>query len=210
MASAGLSYIGVEVFYQFVPPRFRISCDLSELYVQRKEALDRMNEIGDKLRSTSEQFKDSSLTFQFIPPAPPAPEGSHDARADQPVIHIRLMDDTEEPSTNTNAPPVHLWINLLPDNGKERREHFVVDDFWDFSQIKFDELVTDLDGLQLEDLEGIDTSRYAEMQRLGALEPDVQKLVKEQRISDAEKMYHQKKVDDQMRMFEDDLMEEIR
>ncbi len=49
MASVGLEYVGVEVFYNSVPPRFMVSCDLVEITAQHEQVLAMMKEVGDSL-----------------------------------------------------------------------------------------------------------------------------------------------------------------
>lgn len=190
MASVGLNYVSVVVYYDVVPPRFFVSCYLSEISAQIKQMEARLDEENASLRSAAEHCKDSTKRFRFVAPVP---EG-HDEEDDQTDGPIRIQIFDEQPSINSNAPPVHLWVHV-PRGDQVQKEHFVVDDFWDFIQVKFDDLDIDSGDPQLEHVDAMDTTR-CKVHHSGRYPPQVQEMLKPQRgkmPTDPEKIFDKMK-----------------
>jgi len=207
MASVGLEYVGVEVFYNSVPPRFMVSCDLVEITAQHEQVLAMMKEVGDSLFLDAIGLKD----YTKKPRSASSLSGAREEHGDQTgeTIRIQLNDKTDEQtSLNSNVPPVHLRVHVLQGD-RVRDEHFVVDDFWDFVQIKFDDLVLDSDEAQLGSGDAMGANRY-EADHFKRYSPEVQRMMKEQRLFDSERRLAEQSVDDRLKNCEDKIMAQVK
>lgn len=204
MADVGLNCFGVEVYYNFFPPNFMVTCELTEFLEQRNELSGVMAELSDTLHSVTECLNSASAVLD----APPESESYNDmgSSAEPFRIQLQLEDTVEQTDTNSNAPPVHLWIHV-PLAGRKLKEHFVIDDFWDFVQIKFDDSVFDSEYPQLD---VVDISRYDQVHRYEGFSPEVRELLEQQRSSEAERILTRKILDKEMRDIEGTVMSSVK
>ncbi len=85
----------------------------------------------------------------------------------------------------------------------------MVDDFWDFVQIKFDDLVLDSDEAQLGSGDAMGANRY-EVDHFKRYSPEVQQMMKEQRLFDSERRLAEQSVDDRLKNCEDKIMAQVK
>ncbi len=152
--------------------------------------------MGDPLSDTAETYRGYMKALRYV-------SGSHNGEEVQSeTTHIQLNDNnSEQTSTNSKGPPVHLRVHV-PHGERVQTEHFVVDDFWDFVQIKFDDLVL---GSQDPEPDVVDAGRY-EGDHPEHYTPEEKKELRRQRLSYFDWMLAMKSFDNDMKIHEDSYM----
>ncbi|KLO07107.1 hypothetical protein SCHPADRAFT_945541 [Schizopora paradoxa] len=153
MARIGLKQISVTVDYTLFPPRCFAWCDYEELSAHRKETMDIVDEAGrllDRCKPAlvKEQLIEitdalSSLTYEEVAvPNDPSGDAKVEESENSEPIRIQLVDENVRSDAGlAAAPPVHFEVSIPGEKGQifPRKEHFVIDDFWDFVHIKFED-----------------------------------------------------------------------
>ncbi|KLO13733.1 hypothetical protein SCHPADRAFT_889832 [Schizopora paradoxa] len=156
IARIGLRYISVTVDYTEFPPRCTVGCDMDEL----QSYLEKTSEITKATsrlmnRCEAERSQDPGLCSERSSPLPDSEKQILDILFEHSsyeftdskgaeVCRIQLVDGevvTDATGKLTNrAPPIQLIV-LLPSvfGSPPREEHFVIDDFWEFVHIKFED-----------------------------------------------------------------------
>ncbi|KLO07113.1 hypothetical protein SCHPADRAFT_945546 [Schizopora paradoxa] len=157
MARLGLKKLSVSVDYTISPPRCLVECAREELYLFSKETADMMEIAREWLDRCMTALKNYPGDPNDIPKSIPYTEvpipdgicgdenteGSEHGRVR--TTHIQLVDDNGDAQAKppgSGFPPIHLTVRLPGSEGEHtpRREYFVIDDFWEFVQIKFEDL----------------------------------------------------------------------
>jgi len=179
LASLGLNTIGVEVDYRHVPPRCIIHSNKSELL----EAFDNTRRLMEELHEWMPPGAAVSTGYpEVLSALPDSTMEQHevDNQSVDTSTHIQLVeDDDSETNINLNAPPVRLTIQL-PHGEETRKERFIIDDFWEFIQVKFDDLGLD----SSEDDAPIDNGKYEVS--LDRYSPETKELTKKYRIQQSQ------------------------
>ncbi|KLO07114.1 hypothetical protein SCHPADRAFT_894918 [Schizopora paradoxa] len=192
MASIGLKSISVSVDYREFPPRCLVNYskeemdlyarETKEIVEEAKTMLERCNALLQQLKGTLE---DTNVTPCRVIPDPislhPYETSATVAAAALPgvesaePVQIHLFDvERGTGAESTDVPSVHVIV-LLPPNREEthpRTEHFVIDDFWEFLHIKFEDLNDKLPDASEEEEE----SKY--VLAPGNYSPDVQEMTR--------------------------------
>ena len=200
MARLGLKFVSVTVDYKVFPPRCIVECDTKELRAFTNETY----QIMDMINALADRYG-SGGTRQASPSRDETPGNRLDPNPELSIIdslsnygvssmvdsegnegcRIRLGDSDSEFRANelpngSNAPSVHLIVHLPTDDEESRRtERFVIDDFWDFVQIKFEDtgrfdLPPDLFELEEKD----EREKFTFKRDAKSHSPEIEKLVK--------------------------------
>lgn len=215
MASAGLQNIGVEVDYHFIPPRCFVMFDQEEVDKQVEGLTEMLNELKETQQTSGEE-----PVLTKLPEDPSKGVGASVASSPESWVqqtepddslvepsHIWLIDDATQ--TNTNAPPVRFEIILPHASGNgTKKVLFVVDDYWEFAQIKFDDLATDFLQDFHKEAEALGNSNYEIP--LNRFDPDVQELTRICRKEEAERSHNARAMEEFRRRREENSMSLIR
>lgn len=192
MASVGLKFVRMTVDYRFVPPRCLVHCGKKDLTAQLQETSKMLTELKEKhLPAIAELDRlelseDPGEISSVLLDSSLEEHAQEDDADNEPVetSRIQLLDDETQTNTNQNSPPVD-FIVYLPSGEGTRVERFIIDDFWEFVQIKFDDLETDSDFYQDADADALDDKYEIPLERFS---PEVQELTRLSRIEQSRRI----------------------
>lgn len=163
MACMGLKYISVLVDYTHFPPRCLVRCDEKELRAYQQETSNLVEEVFEmadaRLAHLSELTGTHCESFQrpSIQPIPDDLQEGIEVWFEEGIepspsrIHLNHNGEDAQTDSDSNTPPVRLVVRLPSVNSEEvRKERFIVDDFWEFVHIKFDD-DSEIDLMDLEE-----------------------------------------------------------
>ncbi|KLO07111.1 hypothetical protein SCHPADRAFT_1001891 [Schizopora paradoxa] len=148
MADLGLEKLSVLVDYTEFPPRCLVEFDAEELLSFSKETtimvettgrwLDRCKALFSQLPEASVEVPQQTSYVEVPIPKELSCEAKVEDLDDIEVIRIQLVDGDVQA---TGLPPIHLSVRLPANEGTlvPRKERFVIDDFWEFMHIKFED-----------------------------------------------------------------------
>ncbi|KLO07115.1 hypothetical protein SCHPADRAFT_894919 [Schizopora paradoxa] len=153
MVDIGLKNISVSVDYTEFPPLCLVEYDMKELdsYTKHSSALmDVTTSWLERCGFAQPQQSDPSLEgtsllahgeeIPLVARRLSEGEGFDVVHSDgEAIIRIHLVDDNALSET-ASGPAVHITVHLPAEDGAihSRKEHFVIDDFWEFMHIKFE------------------------------------------------------------------------
>ncbi|KLO07116.1 hypothetical protein SCHPADRAFT_945549 [Schizopora paradoxa] len=191
MASIGMKYISVFVDYREFPPRCLVNYSKEEMDSYAKETNDIMEEVRSMLercdslvQQSTDFLKDTTLTPSGEVPSSNGLNHAYKAGATVAAlvggesadpVRIHLVDINGESGANSSGvPPVHVIVCLPPSSGarRPRNEHFVIDDFWEFLHIKFEDSNVELPEASKEE----EKNKY--VITTGSYSPDVQEMAR--------------------------------
>ncbi|KLO13735.1 hypothetical protein SCHPADRAFT_350829 [Schizopora paradoxa] len=197
MACIGLNYLKVTVDYTEFPPRCTVACDKKELSAH----MDKTTEISDVTSRIldygvgesrlSELFQGTSSSLNIEAPTSSVLKSLGEVGVTESggseMCRIQLVDGDlhvrENPDSCPNVPPVHLIV-ILPgddddDTSLRREERFVIDDYWEFVHIKFEDTGrADLPSELFEFEEKDEKEKYDFVYGKRKHSPDFERLVK--------------------------------
>ncbi len=204
MASVGLNYVGVDAHYSFVPPRFMVSCDPLELSTQHEQVVAMMKEVSaGSLSLPAQTYRDYMKALRY------ASGSREEDNVESETTRIRLGDNNSgQTRTDLNAPAVHLRVHI-PHGEQVRTDYFVVDDFWEFVQIKFDDLVPGPEDPQVDPVDAMGAGKY-EVDHPEHYTPEIKEIMRRRRLFDFEKALAVKSLDNQIKKCEDVFMLQVK